>query len=97
MDLYLKAEFQSSFNAWMSRVPTDSNIADAPSRGDCESLRALGASETDVNVEMVWNDVQEFHMSGGGNDQQRSSPQLQKVCASGQREEFNQAVQRIAT
>ena len=96
LDLYLKVEFQSSFNAWMSRVPTDSNIADAPSRGDCKSLRALGASETDVNVEMVWNDMQEFHMSGGGNDQQRSSPQLQKVCASGQREEFNQAVQRIA-
>ena len=81
----------------MSRVPTDSNIADAPSRGDCKSLRALGASETDVNVEMVWNDVQEFQMSGGGKDQQCRSPQLQKVCASGQREEFNQAVQRIAT
>ena len=71
LDLYLKVEFLF-FNAWMSRFPTDSNIADAPSRGDCESLRALGASETDVNVEMVWNDVQEFQMSGGGNDQQRS-------------------------
>ena len=97
LDLYLKVEFQSSFNAWMSRVPTDSNIADAPSRGDCKSLREIGAAETDVNVEMVWNDVQEFQMSGGGKDQQCSSPQLQKVCASGQREEFNQAVQRIAT
>ncbi len=80
----------------MSRVPTDSNIADAPSRGDCKSLREFGASET-VSVEMVWKDVQEFQASGGGNDQQRSSPRLQKVCASGQREEFNQAVQRIAT
>ena len=90
LDRYLKVEFQSSFNAWMSRVPTDSNIADAPSRGDCESLCSLGASETDVNVEMAWNDMQEFQMSGGGNDQQRSSP-------SGQREEFNHAVQRIAT
>ena len=79
----------------MSGVPTDSNIADAPSRGDCESLRSLGASEIDVNVEMVWNDVQEFQMSEEGNDQQRSSPQLQKACASGQREEFNQAVRRI--
>ena len=97
LDPYLKVEFQISFNAWMSRVPTDSNIADAPSRGDCESLRSLGASETEVNVEMVWNDVQEFQMRGGGNVQQRSSPQLQKVCASGQRKEFNNAVQRIAT
>ena len=81
----------------MSRVPTDSNIADALSRGDCESLLYLGPSETDVNVEMVWNDVQDFHMSGGGNVQQRSSPQLQKVCASGEREEFHHAVQRIST
>ena len=88
LDLYLKVEFQSSFNAWMSRVPTDSNIADAPSRGDCKSLRELGASETDVNVEMVWNDLSKFQVSGGGNDQQRRSPRLQKVCASGQREAF---------
>ena len=28
LDPYLKVEFQISFNAWMSRVPTDSNIAD---------------------------------------------------------------------
>ena len=97
LDMYLKVEFQSPFNAWMSRVPTDSNIADAPSRGDCESLHKLGASETKVDVSMVWNDVQKFHVTGGGNDQQRSSPRLQKVCASGQREEFNHAVQRIAT
>ena len=79
LDLHLKVEFQSSFNAWMSRVPIDSNMADAPSRGDCKSLRGIGAAETDVNVEMVWNDVQEFQMSGGGKDQQCSSPQLQKV------------------
>ena len=90
LDLYLKVEFQSSFNAWMSRVPTDSNIADAPSRGDCKSLHELGASETNVNV-------QEFQMSGGGKDQQSHSSRLQKECASGQREGFNQAVQRIAT
>ena len=60
LDLYLKVEFQASFNAWMSRVPTDSNIADAPSRGDCKLLHSLRASETEVHVEMVWNDVQEF-------------------------------------
>ena len=78
LDLYLKVEFQSSFNAWVSRVPTDSNIADAPSRGDCKSLHELGASETNVNVEMVWNDVQEFQMRVGGKDQQSHSPRLQK-------------------
>ena len=56
------------------RVPTDSNIADAPSRGDCQSLLCLGASKTEVNVDLVWNDVQGFQISGGGNDRQRSAP-----------------------
>ena len=74
LDLYLKVEFEASFNAWMSSVPTDSNIADAPSRGDCQSLLSLGASKTEVNVDLVRNHVQEFQIRGGGNDQQRSSP-----------------------
>ena len=80
LDLYLKVEFQSSFNAWMTRVPTDSNIADAPSRGDFKSFREIGAAETDVNVEMVWNNVQEFQMSGGGKDQQCSSLVTKSLC-----------------
>ena len=67
-------EFEASFNAWMCRLPTDSNIADAPSRGDCQSLLSLGASKTEVTADLVWNDVQEFQIRGGGNDQQRSSP-----------------------
>lgn len=33
LDLDLKIEFDSAFNAWMSRVPTDST--DDPSRGEC--------------------------------------------------------------
>ena len=74
LGLYLKVVFEASFNAWMSRVPTDSNIADAPSRGDCQSLLAFGASKTEVNADLVWNDVQEFQIRGGGNDQQRSPP-----------------------
>ena len=74
LGLYLKVVFEASFNAWMSRVPTDSNIADAPSRGDCQSLLAFGASKTEVNVDLAWNDVQEFQIRGGGNDQQRSPP-----------------------
>ena len=52
LDLHLKVEYEASFNAWMSRVPTDSKIADDhdPSRGECES---------------VWSDVQEFQVHGG--------------------------------
>ena len=74
LDLDLKVEFEASFNAWMSRVPTDSNFADDPSRGDCESLMSIGVSRTEVNVDLVWNDVQEFQLHGGGNGQQRCSP-----------------------
>ena len=69
LDLYLKVEFESSFNAWMSRVPTDSNVADAadaPFRGDYQSLLSVGASRADVNVDLVWNDLQEFQMHWGG-------------------------------
>ena len=65
LDLYLKVEDEASFNAWMSRVPTGSNIADDPSRGECESLISIGASRTEVNVDLVWNDVQEFQLHGG--------------------------------
>ena len=49
----------------MSSVPTDSNSADAPSRGDCQSLLSMGASKTEVNVDLVWNDAQEFQLHGG--------------------------------
>ena len=74
LDLHLKMEFEASFNAWMSSVPTDPNSADAPSRGDCQSLLSVGASKTEVNVDLVWNDAQEFQLHGGCKDQQRSSP-----------------------
>ena len=60
-----EVEFEASFNAWMSRIPTDSNIADDPSRGDCESLMSMGVSRTEVNFDLVWNDVQEFQVDGG--------------------------------
>ena len=84
LDLFLKVEFEASFNAWMSRVPTDSKIADDPSRGDCEFLKSMNVARTEINVDLVWNDVQEFQLHGGSNDQHRSSPHCQKR-ASGQR------------
>ena len=49
---------------WMSRVPTNSNIADDPSRGDCKFLMSMGVSRTEVNVDLVWNDAQEFQIHG---------------------------------
>ena len=74
LDRYLLAEHQFSFNAWLARVPTDSNIADAPSRGDCEFVKSLGASRTEVDVRLLWDDVLQVQTNGGGADQQRQSP-----------------------
>lgn len=72
----MKIEFEAAFNAWMSRVPTDST--DDPSRGECSLLTFLGCSKTHVDVNAVWNDVQEFYIKGGGNDQQ--CPTIVKKC-----------------
>ena len=35
--------FHSRFNLWLERVPTENNIADAPSRFDYRLLNELGA------------------------------------------------------
>ena len=78
LDLYLKVEFEASFNAWMSRVPTDSNIVDAPSRGDCQSLLSLGASKTEVNADLVRNHVQEFQIRVGEATTSNAVPHFDK-------------------
>lgn len=61
----MKIEFEAAFNAWMSGVPTESNIADDPPRGDCKYVASLGCVRTEIDVDLVWNDVQDFHTKGG--------------------------------
>ena len=72
-DLYLKIEFEAPVNAWMSKIPTNSNIGDDLSRDECQLVTSLGCSTTDVDVDSVWNDMQEFYTKGGSKDQQCSS------------------------
>ena len=43
LEACLKIEYELGMNLWMSRVPTDSNIADDPSRGHVEPLCLLAA------------------------------------------------------
>ena len=94
-DLYLKIEFEAPVNAWMSKIPTNSNIGDDLSRDECQLVTSLGCSTTDVDVDSVWNDMQEFlHKRGEQGPAMQFPPYLKN--ASGQQLEFNQVVQQIA-
>ena len=48
IDFLLKLEMSSCTTPWYTRVPTPSNVADEPSRGDVADLRAQNVSETNV-------------------------------------------------
>ena len=46
VEFLLKLEMSSSLTPWYSRVPTPSNIADEPSRGEVEPLLSAGALQS---------------------------------------------------
>jgi len=48
IDFLLKLEMSSCTTPWYTRVPTPSNVADEPSRGEVAELRAQNVSETKV-------------------------------------------------
>ena len=48
IDFLLKLEMANCTTPWYTRIPTPSNIADNPSRGDVCELVNQKASETDV-------------------------------------------------
>ena len=47
----LKLEDAVKVLAWYTRVPSPSNIADDPSRGECEFLKSLKCLESKVDVD----------------------------------------------
>ena len=55
LEACLKIEYELGMNLWMSRVPTDSNKADDPSRGHVEPLVATGCCSQHVDVQHMWN------------------------------------------
>ena len=54
LEACLKAEYELGVNLWMSRVLTDSNIADDPSRGHVKLVSA-GSCRQHVDVQLMWN------------------------------------------
>ena len=53
----LRLEAQSFLLSWYARVPTFSNIADAPSCGEFATLMNLGAVRDELDVARMFGDV----------------------------------------
>ena len=51
----LSAEFHLRGNFWYARVPTDSNIADPPSRNGIQFLTTVGAARTEVDLQLCFD------------------------------------------
>ncbi len=81
LEACLRREFSLALNLWVARVPTDSNIADEPSRNSCDGLLRLGAIHDSLDLNEIWQQLENL-TKGGGNDQQLR-PQLtyKKKCA----------------
>ena len=52
---FTEAEMALQIKSWFARVPSSSNVADAPSRGEDSKLRDRGA----VKVTIRWQEVRE--------------------------------------
>ena len=50
----LQLEFDLRWNAWFSRVPTESNIADAPPRGETQQLIDNGILQCNIDIDGMW-------------------------------------------
>ena len=50
----LQLEFEQSWNVWIARVPTESNIADEPSRFDVSFLLQCGCARTFFDPCSIW-------------------------------------------
>ena len=57
LESILRLEAQSSLLTWYARVPTFSNIADSPSRGEFSGLVDQGASRDELDVAKMFGDV----------------------------------------
>ena len=74
LEACLRREFSLALNLWVARVPTDSNIADDPSRNSWDGLLRIGALHDALDLDEMWQ-LLETSTKGGGKDQQLR-PQL---------------------
>ena len=56
---FVLRELQIQMRVWFSRVPTSSNLADAPSRLECEELDSLGVTRNRIEWEAVQSKLEE--------------------------------------
>ena len=61
----LQLEFDLRWNAWFSRVPSESNIADDPSRGETQQLLEKGVQQYHIDLDSMWNGLLELATRGG--------------------------------
>ena len=54
LDACLRMEYSLQSNVWITRVPTESNISDEPSRLQCEHLLKAGCSQDRADVWQIW-------------------------------------------
>ena len=55
----MESESQLKLKSWFARVPTHSNIADGPSRMDCREVEQLGSQLTEIDWDMVLENLLE--------------------------------------
>lgn len=71
MSSFVTHELQLQLKSWFSRVPTSSNIADGPSRLDCQLVEQLGSKISELNWDMIEKELdvgpfpQEIGVNGG--------------------------------
>ena len=53
VEFLLKLEMSTNITPWYTRVPTCSNVADEPSRGELEKLLARGVPRVDGSKELL--------------------------------------------
>ena len=94
LDACLRAEFELRGNFWFARVPTDSNIADWPSRNELEFFtdmhcdRAVFDPQTCFDAMVAYNDLGEAWPA--------SNAPCPKVATCGQTGSLKQVVRSIA-
>ena len=71
----LQMEFDMKWNSWFSRVPTESNIADPPSRGKISELLAHGVHQYKLDLEAAWSEMLE--LARGEAETSTSNPVLE--------------------
>ena len=92
--IFVTHELQLQLKSWFSRVPTSSNIADGPSRLDCQLVEQLGSKISELNWDMIEKELdvgpfpQEIGVNGGWKTPTVTTPMLEKRSVRFQFESF---------